>query len=221
MFDAAGVAGRWAHAARTVLASVFGVWTAPAWMGWCAQRIRAAVLALVQRVRARPVLSASLAAAVLLVAGGGYGGYRWWKAQPRPEAASFQVSGPALTNFADNGEPQDVTVSFDRSVAPLKQAGKEVAAGIDLSPRVEGKWQWVGDNRLVFTPAQEWPVGAAYEVTLQRTVVAPHLRLDRYDFKFSSAAFAASIRKAEFHQDPVDPARKKAVIELGFSHPVN
>jgi uncharacterized protein YfaS (alpha-2-macroglobulin family) len=219
--NAAGVAGRWARGTGAVLAAVFGVWTAPAWLRWCGRMLAAAGAAVARWVRAHPRLAAGLAAGALLAAGGGYGAYRWWQAQPKPEQASFQVSGPAVTDFANNGSPQSVTVSFDRSVAPLQQAGKEVTAGIEVSPRVDGLWQWMGDKQLVFTPRQEWPVGTRYSVSLQPALVAPHMRLERYDFEFASAPFQATIRKSEFHQDPIDPVRKKAVMELGFSHPVN
>jgi uncharacterized protein YfaS (alpha-2-macroglobulin family) len=225
MRNAAGVAWRGVRGmgriTGRVLAAVLGVWTAPAWLRWCGRQAGRGFAALAATVRAWPRASAALLATLVVAAGSGYGGYLWWQAQPKPEEASFEVSGPAVTDYANSGSPQPVTVTFDRSVAPLAQVGKEVTAGIEWLPRAEGQWQWMGDNRLVFTPRQDWPVGTSYRVTLLPTLVAPHVHLKSDEFRFSSAPFQAAIRKSEFHQDPLDPVRKKAVVELGFSHPVN
>ncbi|MDQ6628420.1 MAG: MG2 domain-containing protein, partial [Pseudomonadota bacterium] len=165
----------------------------------------------------------SLAAALVLAASlaGAWFGYAWWQAQPKPVEVSFKVNGPALTDFANDGAPQPVTVSFSNSVAPLALVGKELAAGIAVSPPVEGTWRWATDKELVFKPKTEWPVGTDYKVTLDRSAIAPQVRLNAYDLAFSSAAFVPTLARAEFYQDPVNPSVKKVEIEIDFSHPVN
>src|SRR5207248_2401471 len=107
------------------------------------------------------------------------------------------------------------------SVAPLAQVGKDVAAGVTISPAAQGGWRWNNDRTLVFTPKEDWPVGTEYKLEFQRSLFNPEVRLAEYSGKFATAPFVAKLAKAEFYQDPVKPDLKKAVIELNFSHPVN
>jgi uncharacterized protein YfaS (alpha-2-macroglobulin family) len=204
-----------------LFAAVFGEWNAPPWMRWTGARLRRGTAATATAMRARPRAFAAAALALLLLAVGGYYGRLWWKARPQPVEVSFKVVNPALTDFANNGAPQALVVTFSKSVAPLALVGKDVPTGIATTPPVEGQWRWATDRQLEFTPKAEWPVGAEYTVQINRDAIAPQVQLDQYEFKFASAAFEAKLRKAEFYQDPINPALKKAVIEFGFTHPVN
>lgn len=201
--------------------SVFGTWAAPPWMVWAGQYLRSASLAGIGAVRARPRTSIGLLLAVMLATAGTYYGYAWWQARPKPFEVSFAVTNPPLTDFANNGAVKPLSVKFSKSIAPLALVGKEVQAGIVTTPAIDGSWRWVTDDRLEFMPKQEWPVGTEFKVVLDRSAVAPQARLAQYEFSYSSAAFDARVRKGEFYQDPINPALKKAVFELGFSHPVN
>lgn len=203
--------------AGVVLAAVLGEWSAPRWLRWCGRQLRVAAGA----VRARPGRSAAVLAGLIALGVGADQAYRWWQAQPRPVEVSLAVTDPALTDFANEGLPQPVVVRFSESVAPLAGVGKPVTAGIRVTPAVAGEWQWQDDRTLVFSPSGEWPVGTRYEGVLDRSAVAPQVRLQSTAFSFTSAGFRAEVRRAEFYQDPVNPTVKKAVIEVGFSHPVN
>ena len=204
-----------------LFAAVFGEWNAPPWMRWVGARLGAGASRTQAAVRARPRAFAAGALALVLLAVGGYYGRLWWKARPQPVEVSFKVVNPALTDFANNGTPQALVVSFSKSVAPLALVGKDVTTGIAATPPVDGQWRWASDRQLEFTPKAEWPVGAEYTVQINRDAIAPQVQLDQYEFQFASAAFEAKLRKAEFYQDPINPALKKAVVEFGFTHPVN
>ncbi len=205
----------------TWLGMLVGVWNAPPWLRWCRERTTQAATATTAVVKRNPRFSAAIAAGVIAAGVAGYHGYAWWKARPQPVEISLSVSGPTLTDFANNGTPQGVTVSFNESVAPLSAVGKTVDTGITLTPTVDGSWKWLDDRHLAFEPKAEWPVGVEFKGSLARDLFAPQMRLETYDFSFSSAPFATKIRKAEFYQDPLTPAVKKGVFELHFSHPVN
>lgn len=199
------------------LALLLGTWAAPPWLRGLFSLLGGALAA----ARARPRGTAAAVLVMALLGAGGYYGHAWWRAQPRPVEVSFKVHDPALTDFANEGQPNALKVTFSQSVAPLELVGKPVQTGIALSPALEGVWTWVSDQQLQFQPKAEWPVGAQYKVVIARSAMAPQITLDRYDFEFASAAFVPTLRKAEFHQDPINPALKKAVFEIGFTHPVN
>ncbi len=203
------------------LGLIVGVWSAPPWLRWCGAVVGWAARGAGTRLVSRPRLSAALLLLLVLAGVGGWHGLRWWKSRPQPVEVTLSVNGPQLTDFAADGLPQGVTVSFSDSVAPLAAVGKFVSTGIQVSPSVEGTWRWVDDRNLMFEPKAEWPVGVEYKVSLERSVLAPPVRLQSTEFKFSSAPFSAKITKAEFYQDPTDPAVKTGEIELRFSHPVN
>lgn len=201
--------------------AVFGAWTAPPWLRWLGGRARAGALASLAAMRARPRAFAAGALAVALLAVGGHYGRLWWKSRPQPVEVSFKVVNPPITDFANDGQPHALVVSFSKSVAPLALVGKDIASGIVATPSVEGQWRWASDRQLEFTPKAEWPVGAEYSVRINREAIAPQVQLDTDEFRFASAAFEPKLRKAEFYQDPINPTLKKAVIEFAFTHPVN
>ena len=196
-------------------------WQAPAWGSWLGRQGRRAALS----VRAHPRNALlTLAAAVALGAGGWYG-YGWWQARPKPLEVKFEVANPARTEIeqenAELRKPHPVVITFDHSVAPLAQVGKDVGAGVAVSPAVAGSWHWDSDKVLSFTPKEDWPAGAAYKASFERALFKPEVRLAEDNAKFSTAPFTAAISRAEFYQDPVNPTVKKAIFELAFSYPVN
>jgi alpha-2-macroglobulin len=204
-----------------VFAAVFGAWIAPPWLRWLGARASRGTLALQAAMRARPRAFAIGVIALALLVVGGNEARLWWKARPQPIEDTFSVTPPALTDFANNGAPQPLIVKFRKSVAPLALVGKEVTSGITITPPVEGQWRWASDRQLEFTPKADWPAGAEHQAVIAREAIAPQIRLDRYEFAFAAAAFEAKLRKAEFYQDPINPALKKAVVEFAFTHPVN
>ena len=93
-------------------AMLFGVWVAPPWARWLGARLARGASRVAGLVRARPRTSLGGLIAVVLLALGGWFGWVWWQAQPKPVEVSLKVNGPALTDFANNGAPQPVTLVF-------------------------------------------------------------------------------------------------------------
>ncbi|MEY4562353.1 MAG: hypothetical protein RLZZ618_1630 [Pseudomonadota bacterium] len=152
---------------------------------------------------------------------GSWYGWRWWKARPQPVEVTLSVDNPAISSFTENSVPQPAKVTFSDSVAPLAAVGKTIDKGIRMSPEMAGTWRWVDDRHLAFDPKAEWPVGAEFKVEMDSTVLAPQVRIETREFKFSTAAFTAKIQKAEFYQDPSEPTGKRGEIQVRFSHPIN
>ena len=204
-----------------VLQPVFGswAWDPPAWS--IALRRRAAAVG--ARMRARPGVSVLALAALVALIVAAWAGWQWWEAQPKPLLVAYKVTEPGPMRLEDvDAKPEPLIVEFDASVAPLKDVGKEAGAGITLDPKVEGKWLWDGDKILRFNPRAEWPVGQSFVVTLERGVaLAEQVRLADYRIRFKSAPFVAKFVDAKFYQDPVDPAAKKVIATVNFSHPVD
>ena len=204
-----------------LLQPLFGSWSwePPGWLRFLSRKLAAAGAWL----RARPRV-AGLGVAILAALGaGGYAGWQWWEAQPKPVLVTYKVTepGPIRLEEAD-AKPEPVVIEFAASVAPLKDVGKEVTVGIALEPRLEGKWLWDGDKILRFAPKAEWPVGTEFTVALERGVaLAEQVRLADYKIRFHSAPFVTKVTEAKFYQDPVDPAAKKVVATVNFSHPVD
>ncbi|MBK9607277.1 MAG: alpha-2-macroglobulin [Betaproteobacteria bacterium] len=204
-----------------ILQPVFGSWSwePPRWL----QRGLEQAAAAGGRLRERP--RAALLGLALIAAGaaGGYAGWQWWEAQPKPVLVTYKVTEPGPLRVEDSeARPEPLLVEFAASVAPLKDVGKEAGAGIAIDPKVEGKWRWDGDKVLRFDPRAEWPVGGEFTVALDRRVaLAEQVRLADYKIRFRSAPFAVKVTEAKFYQDPVDPAAKKVVATVNFSHPVD
>ncbi|MGH8031374.1 MAG: alpha-2-macroglobulin family protein, partial [Luteimonas sp.] len=150
----------------------------------------------------------------------------WWHSRPEPVIApgalTVELTAPARTDYTQTPPKlAPLRLRFSGSAAPLEAVGK-VPDGIEMTPAQPGAWQWTDDRTLVFTPAKDWPVGTEYTVRIDAaTAIAPGVPLVQHTWTFGSAAFAATLDSAEFYQDPEDPALKKAVYALTFSHPVD
>ena len=192
-------------------------WQAPPWLNCCGNGLLAAG----RQMRARPRVTLAALLMASIIGGGGYWGYQWWQARPKPVTISFKVAALERTAIENNAEPQPLRVSFAASVAPLAAIDKEVTAGIGISPALPGVWRWLSDKQLEFKPKEDWPVGIEHTVIIGKALIAPQTLLDSYEFRFMTPRFSARIANAQFYQDPVNPALKKAVVDLNFSHPVN
>jgi len=210
----------WAWAVvRSLSTTLFGrvAWEAPSWVSWCGRAIGLARA----RLAARPRLTAGVAVASVALAAGGFWGYLWWQSRPRPVVVTFSANTPERTQIEQNKKPNPLIVTFHRSAAPIASVGKGVTNGIAMSPALAGAWRWTSDRTLSFQPTDDWPVGTLHTMTFDKRLVARDVRLAKYQLPFRTPAFVMTAAGAEFYQDPVDAAMKKAVIALSFSHPVN
>ena len=206
-----------------LISRIFGdfSWSAPAWLrgaGRGALRAGAAV-------RARPGRFAGATAMLIALIAGGWFGWRWYQSQPRPieePPATFTLQAPETTDYEQTPiVVHPLTLTFNRSVAPLALVGKQPSAGIELKPELAGKWTWTSDHELSFAPKDDWPVGQDFDLRFDRKLAfAGHARVEKDRAQFKSADFTAKVSQTEFYQDPQDPAAKKAVISLRFTHPV-
>ena len=205
--------------AGSLLSLLFGDlrWTAPRWLDWLGTRIAAGGRA----AAARPGASALIVALLVAASVGGWQGWKWWQARPKPVEVKFSVVEPPRTEIENEKKPNPLLVKFERGAAPIALIGKELTQGLTTAPAIEGTWRWRDDRTLEFMPKADWPVGADFSVRIDKTAVAPQIRLAAWDFAYHAPAFVAKVVHAEFHQDPVNPALKKAVVSLNFSHPVD
>ncbi|MBK6972546.1 MAG: alpha-2-macroglobulin [Sterolibacteriaceae bacterium] len=192
-------------------------WTSPRWLDWLGARLAASSRA----AAARPGASALILALLVAAGVGGWQGWKWWQARPRPVEVKFSVEAPPRTEIENEQKPNPLLVKFERGAAPIALVGKEVTQGLTSSPAIEGTWRWRDDRTLEFMPKADWPVGTDFSVGIDKTAVAPQIRLAAWEFTYRAPAFVAKLVSAEFYQDPVDPALKKAVVSLNFSHPVD
>lgn len=138
-----------------------------------------------------------------------------------PSALSFTWSGPDKASYGTIDVRYDLDVFFRGSPARLDLVGKELTTGVTLEPAMPGSWTWVNDHHLRFAPQKDWPLASAFNVKFDKSIFSPFVELDRYEWSFTTAPFNASIANAEFHQDPTNPAVKKVVVTLRFSHSVD
>ena len=206
-----------------LLGILLGQWSAPTWMRWCGDQLVGPAQAVWSRLRAQPRFYGLWLAGLLVATLAVQQGYQWWQDRPRPAEVTVTVESPGLTEYANEGEPKvpkPIVLNFSASVAPIGAIGKPVT-GVTLMPAVEGDWAWADDRQLVFTPRHQWPIAANYKGSLAHSLVAPQVHLANRDFVVSTPSFEVSVLQQQFYQDPVDPAIKKVVVEVGFSHPVN
>ena len=190
---------------------------APAWLQWCSTQLTS----LRATINQKPLKSLAVLAIITALGAGAWQGYKWYQARPQPVTVKITVKAPTRTILEENLPPQPLLISFDHSVAPLELVGKTAVTGIDIMPKIEGEWKWTAENELSFTPKADWPVGMQYRVSFSAKAFTPKTELESWDVEFTAPAFVAAITSSEFYQDPINPAMKKVVLNLNFSHPVD
>lgn len=203
---------------RSLSGRVIGniAWQPPAWIAGLSARVRR---------HPRRWFAGALGAIALLAL------LIWWIQRPTPidpDALQVIVEAPDATDYGRTPPAvADLAVLFSAPAAPLEAIGDageraREPQGLRLSPAHPGTWTWRDDRQLVFTPAEDWPVGQSYTLRIDpRTALAPGSRLPDTRYEFETAPFELEIRDSEFYQDPEDPNLKRGVYTLGFSHPVD
>lgn len=214
---------------KKILRAAFGElrWKAPPWLEACGARFSRVAHDVADYSRRRPRAASAIGLGIVALLAAAYWGWRWYESRPKPVETRFTVSAPERTCYECEppGKPNSLIVRFDASAAALAQVGKELdpaAKAIEMRPAMKGMWHWDDDRTLRFQPAEDWPIGVEYHVSLARHGwLAPQLLLAEYEFQFSSPIFTARIANTEFHQDPIVARNKKVVASFAFSHPVN
>ena len=136
---------------RSLIRGIFGSWSyqVPAWLGWSFHFLRNGFLHIYGLARAKATehpRRAKQAGVGIVIAGIVLtGAYIWYESLPKPVEASFSISSPGRTRIEDpRAKPDPLVISFSSSVAPIERIGKEVSTGVEISPKVEGIWRWVG-----------------------------------------------------------------------------
>lgn len=93
--------------------------------------------------------SGAIFAAILLIGGGAFF-YNWHVNHPgtpseQPEFVTFELVAPNIRDYSDpNSKTQPLIFGFSNSVAPIELSGKDIPAGIRISPAIEE----IGNGRM-------------------------------------------------------------------------
>ncbi|MFN9740376.1 MAG: alpha-2-macroglobulin family protein [Pseudomonadota bacterium] len=197
-------------------ARVLGEWRPPAWIGQA-----------VAWFRARPDVRLGGPLAVFALAAL----VTWWftrEVPPLPDAIHVRVEAPARSDYSVS--PVGVAplrLRFSAPVAALDRIGTDAGTaarveGLRLVPDLAGRWAFEDEQTLAFQPAEDWPVGESFEVSIDPArAIASGRVLAQTRWAFESAAFSAEIATSEFYQDPENVNLKRAVWSVRFSHPVD
>lgn len=201
-------------------------WRVPTWT----KGVKRALQWMENGVDRHPGSIASVLIILLAATASGYYAWHWYLNRPKPiepapivvQTVDVSLHNATAPDFSANAQPQKLVLRFSRSAAPVTLSGKEVSAGITLSPAAAGEWKWQDDRTLVFTASKLMPMGSEYKLTLDgKQLLAPQVSLARSDYHFTTEPFNADVENAEFYQDPQNPAKKKAIFNVRFNAPVD
>ena len=175
------------------------------------------------------IMLAVMVAGAIAVGGGLY----YWSL-PEPLRVVVDVEPPGLSAVVDDQlvpEPLrlDLRYALDAeakappslSAARIDLVGETLEEGVLLEPAMPGEWHFESENRLHFTPEEDWPAGRVYRVRLSADLFAPGIVLAATEVEFETPVFAASLTNASFYQHPETVSDRRVVASFEFSHPVS
>ena len=147
--------------------------------------------------------------------------WNWYVHLPKPVTVGWIVSLEEEPAPGTEFVPQDLTLSFDKSVAKLELIGKDVTSLVKLTPNLAGKWTWQEGNQLEFEPTEIWPAVTTFHIKLAPELFSRQSKIETLDKEFHTVPFTVAISDAAYYVNPKDPAIKQITATLTFSHPVD
>jgi len=132
----------------------------------------------------------------------------WYLHLPKPRTVSWIINLPDAVAPSDEFQEQNLTITFDKSVAKLAMIGKEVRAGESFSED-EGQVVMVRRHATDFHAGGNWPAAKTYRIKLSRGLFAPHTRLEMMSQEFHTPPFTVAISDLKFYVSPKDPTRSR------------
>jgi len=185
-------------------------WRPPGW----ARAARAGVIR-------RPLLSLVSVLGLIAFLVAGWFTTNWYEHRPKPPSVSWIINLADAPDPGNDFQPQNLTITFDQSVAKLESIGKDATKGVTLSPKIKGSWSWSGGTQLIFQPTEDWPAATTFRIKLAHSLFSPHVRLESMSKEFHTAPFTVAINDAKFDVSLKDSSIKKIIATLTFSHPVD
>lgn len=145
----------------------------------------------------------------------------WYIHQPEGILISAEISPP--TSLRDSLTIDFVNIKNKKSVsvAPIEYYDKEVETGIKMQPALAGRWQWIKDNALLFTPTEDWPAEQTYKIHFDRKIFDSQHNIKSYRHEFSTLPLEISVSELRLYQDLVNPQLQNIVGTLYINFPVD
>jgi uncharacterized protein YfaS (alpha-2-macroglobulin family) len=141
---------------------------------------------------------------------------------------NFEITGPPqvlLFNPADGSEfvPTDskITVLFDRPMTALSSLdkGETVFPKINIEPKTEGRFKWLGTNSVTFIP-EKLAYSTKYTITIPKGTTSAEGGLTDQDFTYSfSTPGPAILQTLPYDMDPYNGPDSK--VRLDFNQPMD
>jgi alpha-2-macroglobulin len=130
----------------------------------------------------------------------------------------FSIKAPGIKSSEEGASAPALDVTFGGPAARIDLVGKEVASGLSIEPRIEGRWFWSSDRELLFFPSHDWAIGQEYKVAFDASVFSDKVSLKRRSASFSTPSFALDLESKEFYVDPSNPNVKRIVLGVSFNY---
>jgi len=219
---------KWEKSAREILRFFLGSYTPPEFLGVAANAFKRGPVPtaftrtgafIKDQFRNHKARFGIIIAALCLIFAG-FHAFRFYQSHlPQLISVSYRIQTPDTT-----GDPEyrdKLTVFFRGSAAMLDMKDSNVPEGmITINPPIEGVWNWVDDDTLVFSTQQTWKIGKKYTVTFSKDFFPPHIKANN-SFSFDIEDFSMRITESEFYIDPEDSAIKRTLFTIRTNYPLD
>lgn len=148
------------------------------------------------------------------------------------QTSEKEIAENKIIRIVQGTDPVYLTFSADEKLCREKYGDEALAvcgrsfqdilpdAGqIQMSPKMEGKWQWNSDSSLVFYPAKEWVPDTKFTVQFGKESL-PKLTVITKPVQFTTQSLKP-VFAAEFKFDPENPQTMVIAGSVAFNYRIN
>lgn len=141
---------------------------------------------------------------------------------PKYPILSFSFSGASALYNSENHKMLIVSFNNEGSPVNIKNAAqKDIASHVKLTPTMQGQWQWLGSNSLVFKAQEEFRADTQYQVKLSKTFFDKAVRLKEREAKLRTPSFACLIAQSDFYVNPTNLSDTRITAKIQCNYPLD
>ena len=122
--------------------------------------------------------------------------------------------------FYDDGYIPSLFINFTAPIIKTESVGKNFNYNIKISPKINGKFEFLSPTYLKFEPKENWKPNTEYKISFNKKT-ENFKKLNESEYKFKTPINKPYIEEYELYENPSDIKDRKVIATLIFPFPID